>query len=151
MSNETYLDILEVDNLMMTLPIDPMRAFIREMGPASYKEWVDFMMLKFLCLEYHLTPEQIRPESLALDNQEKMKGKLVAYLKASYGLDQAQLEQIRIVDSLITYGVETFFPELMDPTEMFKDSTILIGGRRMTYTQALHFLNDAKVPEEVVE
>lgn len=151
MSTETYLDILEVDNLMMTLPIDPMRAFIRDMGPASYKEWVDFMMLKFLCLEYKLTPEQIRPESLTLDDQEKMKGKLVAYLKATYGLDQSQLDQIRIVDSLITYGVETFFPELMDPTEISEDYTILIGGRRMTYRQTLHFLNDAKVPEEIME
>lgn len=151
MSTETYLDILEVDNLMMTLPIEPMRAFIQEMGPASYKEWVDFMMLKFLCLEYNFTSEQIRPESLQLDNQEKMKGKLVAYLKGSYGLDQGQLEQIRIVDSLITYCVETFFPELVDSTGMFKESTILISGRRMTYSQTLQFLNEAKVPEVVVE
>ena len=83
MSTETYLDILEVDNLMMTLPLDPMRAFIQEMGPASYKEWVDFMMLKFLCLEYNVTSNQLRPEYLSLDTQDKMKGKLISYVKAS--------------------------------------------------------------------
>ena len=47
MSTETYLDIIEVDNLMMTLPLDPMRAFIQEMGPASYKEWDDVKILMF--------------------------------------------------------------------------------------------------------
>lgn len=151
MSTETYLNVLEVDNLMMTLPLDPMRAFIQEMGPASYKEWADFMMLKFLCLEYHLTSEQIRPESLQIDTQDKMKGKLIAYLKGSYGLDQSELTQLRLVDSLVTYGVETFFPELMDPTGVFTESTILISGRRMTYSQTLQFLNEAKVPEVVIE
>lgn len=151
MSTETYLDIIEVDNLMMTLPLDPMRAFIQEMGPASYKEWVDFMMLKFLCLEYNVTSDQLRPEYLSLDTQDKMKGKLISYLKASYGLDQSDINQLRLVDSLITYCVETLFPELMDSTGVFEESTILIGGRRMTYSQALQFLQDAKVPEEVVE
>lgn len=151
MSTETYLDILEVDNLMMTLPLDPMRAFIQEMGPASYKEWVDFMMLKFLCLEYNVTSEQLIPEHLSLDTQDKMKGKLISYLKASYGLDQSDINQLRLVDSLITYCVETLFPELMDSSGIFKESTILIGGRRMTYSQTLQFLQDAKVPEEVVE
>ena len=108
-------------------------------------------MLKFLCLEYNVTSEQLRPEYLSLDTQDKMKGKLISYLKASYGLDQSDINQLRLVDSLITYCVETLFPELMDSTGIFKESTMLIGGRRMTYSQALQFLQDAKVPEEVVE
>jgi len=70
MSTETYLDIIEVDNLMMTLPLDPMRAFIQEMGPASYKEWVDFMMLKFLCLEYNVTSEQLKGSPAGEDGHD---------------------------------------------------------------------------------
>ena len=85
MSQLNEVDIIEVDGLMMQLPIEAMREFIKDMGPITYKEWVEFTLMKFLCVEYNLTMKHIEADSADLDSQEQMKPKFTKYIATTYG------------------------------------------------------------------
>ena len=149
MSQLNEVDIIEVDGLMMQLPIEAMREFIKDMGPITYKEWVEFTLMKFLCVEYNLTMKHIESDSADLDSQEQMKPKFTKYIATTYGLDKKDLSQVKLISSITDYCIDSFLYDVVtNPASTTSEYTILLKGQRMNYGQILNFLQDARVVEE---
>lgn len=146
MDERNDVNILEVDNLLMTLPFVYKKDMIIQMGPATNREWMDFIICKFLVVHINLTAENITSGFANIPNDiNTLIPSFEEYISVFYGIDKEHgKEEMVFMNNLSEYFSSVAIHNILNPSS---EQTVLIRDQRLRYVQLVQFLNDSRVVE----